>query len=197
MSADADVAVRVIANRVERPVAAADLQRDPILALGRKRAYRLDEWLISERLDHADEPAVEVLALAAGDQVCELLGMLDGRDARIREDQALARLLEHADPQLRTRVLLVRPLRDRVAPLVPADVGEVLEARAGVGAVAAPVPGLVHLRVVVDLANLDVVAGERAVLLRLAPLPADHLELSGRAVQAVVVLLAAADRGDV
>src|SRR5688500_18354043 len=95
----------------------------------------------------------------------------------------------------------MRPLRDRLAraraATVPADVVKVLGAGAGIAAVAALVVFHAKLRVVVNFADFDVLARQRAALLRLAPLAADRLEFSGRPVQAVVVLLAAADGEDV
>src|SRR4051794_22433880 len=71
-----------------------------------------------------------------------------------------------------------------------------LKARAGVTAISALVAGRAKLRIVIDLAEFDILTGERTAML-LAPLAADHLERAGRAVQAVVLLFSAGDAEDV
>src|SRR4051812_45134717 len=71
-----------------------------------------------------------------------------------------------------------------------------LKTRAGIGAVTALLAAGGHVGVVVDLPERNVLAGERA-LGRRAPRAADHLKIARRAVQTVIVLLAADDREDI
>src|SRR5206468_4401065 len=76
-----------------------------------------------------------------------------------------------------------------------ADAVEVLEARACVGAVAGGDAVRGEVGVVVDLAELDIFASERAFG-GIGPLAAEHFESAGRTVEGVVMLVAAGDGED-
>ena len=190
------VVALVVEHEVALPAGAGD---DDHGAVGEGEAVgRGDERLGRKRLQHGGKRAGQLGGARRGDPACDeevhQLRVLHRRDAGLGGDQLLASLRQHAQPDAGVGILVVDVLGDDVirAGLQAADVHQVLEAGAGVVEVAPFEILRAPLGVVVERADGDIGPGQRAGCGR-RPRAAEQGELSGRAVQAVVVLAAAHD----
>src|SRR5439155_17173636 len=101
----------------------------------------------------------KLLALS-GDEISQYLRVVDRRNVGLAEEELLAGLVEDVNAQHGVGVFFVGELGDTsVAPAKRADVVQMLEARAGVGAVADRRAFAGEIGIVVNLTEVDVFAG--------------------------------------